>query len=357
MISYKNNFLYKTWQHVATIKIFYTLNANVKMDRNFSSAHQFIGITTSYFILVFMFVIPIFVFLGIFSNIAILFTIFTGRAHWSKTSKFYYGFIAFGDLLVCCKTLLLRFLCESLWLYSGGSTYFCFDSFSDVTCKLLLTLNLVAEVISNNSLLAMSIERLVAMMNPLRARRILNKKFTLSSFILLIGLPSLTFVVLIPAASVVEPSDRITGYVCKILESKIFGKLVNAVIAVVFTLSLEASFVLNVIIVVKLRKAINIRISKLSVRRNSAVRGNLRTVICLTICVIHIILYQLGLIMFVAKSIIRNIDSISSEFKAYFYNLFLSVTFMSIIPHSVNLFVYLILIPGYWKAFTRNHNR
>ena len=178
----------------------------------------------------------------------------------------------------------------------------------------------------------------------------MGKQFTSILFIFLIGLPALVCSIVIPFFSVIEPGLRLTGKQCKTEESTFGGKIVILMISIIFLLPHIVSLFCCLKIIFTLNNAKASRTKLTSSRRIRRTIELRRTLIALILCLMHYFLYGICVFLFIFNAIARNIEAINSEFKAFLFSIFIAMVFTTIIPHTLNLFVYLALIPKYWKA-------
>ncbi len=93
--------------------------------------------------------------IGIIGNLWLLWVFLFKEINISKITKFYYIIIGVADLFGCIKNLFWDVLCDSFWIYTNGSIYFCIDIFSQLGC---ITANMsffLTEIISNYCLSAL----------------------------------------------------------------------------------------------------------------------------------------------------------------------------------------------------------
>ena len=161
------------------------------------------------------FIQPLGVIIGIGGNIWILITMLTKTVHISTISKTYYIFLASADFIICVKNLFYNVLCDTLFLISKGKFYFCFDSLSQLTCVMMASLYHVSENAGNYAVAALAIERMIAVLFPLKASYLLGKKFTTVLLLLFILPPCLYFLIVIPFIKKLKVMEsRPTGQMC-----------------------------------------------------------------------------------------------------------------------------------------------
>ena len=100
---------------------------------------------------------PLFVLLGIVSNIWIVVVLVRKSVRLSKTSKFYYTFFSLADLFICFTHLLWNIPCDTLSIYSKDNLFFCIDTWTNLSCTLIFIAYTVGEIMANYSIVALSI--------------------------------------------------------------------------------------------------------------------------------------------------------------------------------------------------------
>ncbi len=130
------------------------------------------------------YILPPIAFLGIFFNIMILLFLPQNSVLLSKTTKTYYITIAIGDLLsIFSFNILWVFFHDSLSYITSGAFSIELVA-SSLGCKILYNSWANAEALANYTAIAMSIEQIIALYFPLKARAFLSKKLTLLLIVL-----------------------------------------------------------------------------------------------------------------------------------------------------------------------------
>ena len=286
---------------------------------------------------------------GIIGNIWILVTLAFGRVSISHATKFYYSIIGLSDLSIVLCNFLWTDLCDALWIWTEGKTYFCFDILSLFSCIITNLWGFLSELVSNYALVALSIERLIAVCFPFRAKSILNRKFTLYLLLILIGPSFLLYSVVIPLSSAITPYIRVIPFICYFDYSTIFG--------IIFKVSMPI-IILGIHTIVDLIVSLIIFFKLYFINKNSALISKPKTtskelsatLTLLFLCAINIIIYGICLVSYVATVVFSYWVHVSDEILSFSYTIFYMFITSTALPHSINILVYLALIPPFRRA-------
>ena len=142
--------------------------------------------------------LPAMIVLGVFNNIAILTLMKRAEINIGKKFKRYYTLIAFFDLsAIISIDLIESYLEDGLSLTTDGKFFISTKTYSAWSCKLISAWWVVSTTISNYTLAALCVERMVAICFPLRAKSLMTGKWRLGQWCLLI-LPG--FLLVLPMA-------------------------------------------------------------------------------------------------------------------------------------------------------------
>ena len=292
------------------------------------------------------FIHPIIVLFGIAGNIWILFTLIFGRVKISKTTNFYYLILGFSDLCIVTNTFVWGDICDGLWLWTNGKFYFCFDSLSDLSCIIMNLWYYLSEIISNYSLVALSIERLIAVCYPLRAKSILTREFTFYLLIFLLAPFLLLYSLLIPFSSRIIPYIETGTFVCHIDYNSIFGKIFNfSMPIIVLGLHTIIDFIISFVLFFKLY--LSRRNSDLISKDQKMSKELIATLVLLMLCMCTMVIYGLTFICYIGTAIFDYFPIVSEQVSDHAHvlrHMFLSLTAL---PHSNNILIYLALIPSF----------
>ena len=304
-----------------------------------------------YMIIFSQFVNPVFTFCGIIGNSWILYTLLFQNVRISKTTKLYYCIIGVGDLSFETAGLMWGVVCDSLWIWSGGTLSFCFDSLSLLSCTVIRLWYYLSDLVSNYSLVALSIERLIAVCWPLHAKSILTRKVT---FLLLFSLLIPAFVyytIIISFSSSVVPHKRVVPYSCRVNDYNIFGYLFNVSMPIVISgIHTIVEFFVSLMIFIKLYFAQNKSHSELNSQVKTRSKDLSATLTLLSLCIINILIYGTCLVSYSISLISSYFIKVSAEFYSTIYAIFLIFLSSLSFSHGVNIFVYLILIPSFRES-------
>ena len=312
------------------------------VKENYSQESQGEGLPPL-FLIHFQFSHPIFSLLGLVGNSWILLILAFGEINISKRTKFYYWILAVADLSISVCNFAWGELCYSLWIWTAGNVYFCIDAISSVTCSIMNLWYYESELISNYLLVALSIERMIAVCWPLKAKFILTKKFTFNLLFFLIVPGFLFYGIVIPLSSYNTNTILLT---CAIDNFRISGILYNiSMPIIIFGLHTIIDLVVSSIIFIKLSLSrTNIGIHQ-KFKQNS--RESSTTLTLLFLCIINIIIYGLCLLAYFAKITINYIFKDSPQLWAFTYAVFIVFGSSTILTHGANIIVYMALIPSF----------
>ena len=107
---------------------------------------------------------PVLILVGLIGNALVLIIMPRKTVMAAKSAKFYYMLLAFADLMdIIIGWLLRSFISETMYIYTNGSFHFELYKQSSFTCKLFFGLWTFFETISDYTLVAMGIERIIAL--------------------------------------------------------------------------------------------------------------------------------------------------------------------------------------------------
>ena len=300
---------------------------------------------------------PLGVIFGIPGNIWILIVLLTQNVNISQITKIYYIFFAFADLMACVKHLLYNVLCDGLLIITSGKYSLCFDSLSQLTCVMIAWLYHISENAANYAVAALAIERMIAVLFPLKAKFLLGKKFTTFLLFFLILPQCLYFVIVIPFIKKLKNLEpRPTLSTCSQDASTNFLSYSFRILQLVYNLALHVMITLiaTMLLIVKLksiRRQRNLLIENESkIAKINGAKENRATKTLLAIAMINLIIY--GSLLSSRVAILASDIVIKFEKQTlYLFNgLFVFFVMITIIPRCSNIFVYLILVPSFRKS-------
>lgn len=277
---------------------------------------------------------------------------------FSFSVRLYYVVIAIGDFFICIRHLLWNVLCVTLALYSSDRLYFCFDTLSDGSCIVVQYLYCYSEILANYSLVGLTFERFIAVCLPLRAHTLLSSRWTLAILTFLCVPFALYFTVLIPFSVAIVPFVRVTGHLCD-SNSALAGTIFS--FSSVFVLSSLHAFivlVLSVFIFTRLRQQSRDRRSLTSYSTASVGKPALRTqtrsiavtLTTISLATVTVINYGAYSISIIVNTISKHLPGTTWQFHLTSLQISLFLVLCSIIPHCVNIFVYMVFIPSFRRA-------
>ena len=273
----------------------------------------------------------------------------------SKVAKLYYVILAFADWMVCMKNFLWDVLCDTLWILTDGKYSFCIDTLSNVSCIVMNLWYYFSENISVYTLASLSIERLIAVSFPLKAKLILDLKFTLSVLSILIGPQCLYYLVAIPLVSkVVSPFPRVNGALCFLATGTLLGDITGIInIVYLATIHVIINLIATLVVIMKLKAMRNQR-SELqgpaSSQSKRAIKEKQTTMTMLGVAITNLFLYGtyfLARFAVLGSKLFPKLDGVFLKFLNQFL---LFAVLNTIIPHFTNIFIYLILLPAFRRA-------
>ena len=294
----------------------------------------------------FQFLYPLVDICGILGNSWILFTLMFGKVKISKTTKLYYLIIGISDLFIVTNNFVWCDICDSLLLWTNGNLGYCWDTVSITSCIIFNLWYYLAETTSNYSLVALSIERLIAVCYPLKAKSILTRKFTLYLLFFLVVPLLVLFSVLILFSSRIIPYLNTSDYVCHIDYENIFGMMFNFCMPVIVLglhtfIDLIVSFVLFFKLYLARRKSHLISKSQQSSAELTA------TLVLIMLCTCTMIIYGITLFIYIATVIFDYFLRVAEEISLHFSTLMHLSLALTPLPHSINIFIYLAFIPSF----------
>ena len=300
----------------------------------------------SYSMIHFQFIHPFFSIFGIIGNIWILFTLGLGKVPISTTTKFYYLLIGVGDLSLIICHFFWAGLCDTLWIWSKGKFFLCLDIFSPFSCVIMRLWYYLSEFLSNYTLVAFSIERLIAVCWPFRAKTMLTKTFTIY-LLLFLNVPGFLFyLIVIPFGSAIIPITRVVSFTCHSNYYNIFGLLFNISMSIIILgLHTLVDLVVSIILFLKLyifRKNVD---SSLNFKQGS--KEISATLTLLMLCLITFIIYGTCLMAYLVTLTYSYFKIFSDELVSIGYVIFALFISSTNIPHSLNILIYLTLIPSF----------
>ena len=269
----------------------------------------------------------------------------------SSTMKFYYISIAIADFIDLLVNLLWIGLTDSLNVITNFQFSINIASQNDFNCKVFGSLWILSETYSNYSVIALSIERMVAIYFPFKSKLILNKKFTF--FIYSITVFPVSLALAVPGALIAKvayiPGISSTGYDCSSYNPShpLFKYYEIAFPLGMFIIHEAVNFLLFVFILVgvfRSQKASNL-IKQDSMKATYSKAINFAITVLLMI-LINYSVYLPTFFFEIVYDIIRRTGEGASVIIGNLYTAFLSLL---VLAHSVNIFVYYFRIPSFKK--------
>ena len=319
---------------------------------NFTEISKTANYIPIYHVIFYQFVHPVFIIFGIIGNSWILVTMWLRSVQISSKTKLYYLIIGLSDLSLVCCSLMWGDLCDSLYIWTGGKFFFCFEILSFFTCKVIRVWYYLSDIISNYALVALSIERFVAVFWPLQAKYLLTKKFTFLLLCSLIVPCSVFYSVVIPLGSSIMPSFRAVSYSCSADNNSIFGYIFNVSMPIVILgIHTIVDLIISFLLFYKLYFSRSNKLEELSSKSkivNTKEISATLTLICL--CLITTIIYGTSLITYMSTVIFHYYLIVPPSVYSSFFTIFLLSVSSTPFPHSINILIYLILIPSFREA-------
>ena len=283
---------------------------------------------------------------GISGNIWILFTLIFGRVKISKRTKFYYLIIGVGDLCNVINSSVWGDICDGLGQWTNQNFYYCFDAKSNLSCIFMNLWYYLSEIVSNYSLVALSIERLVAVCYPLKAKSILTRKFTCYLLIFLLAPFLLLYSILLPLSSRVIPYLNTENFICHIDYDSIFGKIFNfSMPIIVLGLHTIIDFIVSFILFFKLY--FSRRNSELTSTFQKSSKELRATLVLIMLCTCTMIIYGITFVLYLATAIFDYFQIVSEEVSFYTYILMYMFQALTSATHSYNIIIYIAFIPSF----------
>ena len=302
-----------------------------------------------YYVIFYQFVHPVFILCGITGNIWILVTMGLRSVRISSKTKLYYFIIGLSDLSIVCCNLMWGDLCDSLYIWTAGNFFFCFESVSDNTCKVIRVWYYLSDIISNYALVALSIERFVAVFWPLQAKYLLTNKLTFFLLFSLIVPCSLFYIIVIPLGSSITPTFRAASNSCSADNNSIFGYIFNVSMPIVILgIHTIVDLIISILIFYQLYFSRSNKLEELSSNSkmvNTKEISATLTLICL--CLINTVIYGTCLIAYMTTVILSYYIIVPASVFYFFLTIFILSVSSTPFPHSINVFIYLILIPSF----------
>ena len=124
-----------------------------------------------------MFFDPIFIMIGLIGNAIIIIIMPRKEIKVGKSPRFYYISVAVADFInIFNSWFLWAFFKDSLYMWTDGKYSINIAISHIISCRTITTIWVFSEIYSDYSVLALSIERVIALFNPLKAKSILTRK-------------------------------------------------------------------------------------------------------------------------------------------------------------------------------------
>ena len=297
---------------------------------------------------------PLIDFCGISGNIWILFTLIFGSVKISKTTKFYYLLIGVSDLLNVANHFFWADICVGLLLWKIPNLYYSFVVSSDGACIFLNLWYYLTDIVSDYSLVALSIERFIAVCLPFMAKSILTKKFRFFLLFVLLVPFMILFSILIPLSARVIPYAREdVTYACHFDYGSIFGKIFNFSMPII-VLGLHTVIDLIVSLILFFKLYLSKRNPDLNSKSQKGTKDLTATIVLIMLCTCTMVIYGITFLLYIATAIFEYFLEVPEEFSYHIYafmHIFLALTAL---PHSVNIFIYITVIPSFrYYAFCK----
>ena len=189
------------------------------------------------------------------------------------------------------------------------------------------------------------------MKNPLKAKGILGPKFTLTLLSVLLGPPLLYYSIVTPIVSkVVVPFPRVTGSLCYRDVSSALGYIITITTTIfIYVLHSAIDFVATIMIFMQIKTMNEAREKMSNVSSARSAKEQYSTITMLALAIIKMTIYGICLVGFLA-TVIEKMLPLTPPVRAHIGGIFLFIILCTIIPHCLNIFVYLILVPPFRKA-------
>ena len=185
----------------------------------------------------------------------------------SRSAKLYYTVIAVADALALLfSTVLWSFLDDGLLLLTGNRFSVRIARYSHESCKLFYLLTELTESLSNYTIVALALERCLVIYFPLRAKRFVRLRFSVTLIALAVTPAWLCSFISVPfiVNKQQQPASQ-SGYECE--------KKSDNPLTAPFTVALTLlSYVLHTILNIILVTLISIKLALIRYKRNAMIR-------------------------------------------------------------------------------------
>lgn len=316
-----------------------------------SSTTQAIDYTTFYPYFarpVIEYVFPEFGVIGLLGNLAIIYGMAKVKSELSPSLRFYYITLAVADF-IDVSYYFGEFFEYGLWFYSGGTLRHLLINSSALSCKISTALMMGGDTVSGFTVVCLGVERFIAVTWPLRAKQILTLRFSVifETFVCIVFL-----LLLDPLLVIVYNLEYVPFYwapVCIWDLSLAVTPVYMAIEELMPILFTVPAFAITVYLTLKILRTTRTRhqltdatgqsraetgAMKLSARELSNV------VTLIAISVMHLIVYIPYSFFFTVLSVLSN-TAADESVVIIFMNIGSLFNQLVIVPHSMNVFVYL----------------
>ena len=287
---------------------------------------------------------------GLACNIWIILVLIFGKVKISNTTKLYYLIIGVSDLVNVANNFIWNDICIGFWLLSNGKFRYCFDSLTDLTCMIMNLSFYLSEIVSDYSLVSLTIERLIAVCAPFMAKSILTKKFRFYLLFFLVGPFCILYSILIAFSSQRIPIDAIhygmNDMACIINYNNMAGLIFNISMPII-VLTIHSIFDLFASFILFYKVYLSSKNSDLISKSKADSKDVTATLVLIMLCTITLVIFGTTLAIYIAAVIFEYFLSVPEDVSYHvsiLSNIFLSAL---TIPHSTNFFVYLVFIPSF----------
>lgn len=293
---------------------------------------------------------PVGISLGIFGNAIILIIMPKKVVKVAPMMKFYYCSIALGDfVLILVGWLLWVILADTLYVLTDGEFAINLVNWNAYTCKGMVFGWVTAEIYSNYAVSAMTIERLIALYFPLKAKAIITKKFSITILVLLLIPPMCALVPLIPIVSNIEyePGASASGQHCSRDKSHpLYGYYALTFTIVVHVAHLPLNQLLGFLLLIGIIRSTLSRKKLIQDQSNTSKAINTSMIIFMVL-VVNTALYFPTCVMSIFYYTIKVEDP---ELKVALGNWFRFFGDSIVYAHALNYFIYLWRIQTFRRA-------
>ena len=292
---------------------------------------------------------PVFGPIGVLGNLAIIVGMARVKREFSKSLRFYYIVLAVAEFVEVSYYLYAIFYEFGLWFLTDGKWKTKFLDLSDLSCKILSSLFIGSDAMCGFTVVCLGVERVIAMTWPLRAKGILTFRF---SVIFEMIVCTIFFLFEEPLLLIVYDLEYVPFYwapVCSYnfsLAVTTIYMMIEEAVPLIFTI---LSFAITVYLSMKivLTKYAHHKLTQRSNPSGAETAGaklsarelsNVLTLIALN--VVHLLIYLPTCLFYLMYTVLAQTPA-DESLTIVIFNLAQIFNQLIIIPHAINVFVYM----------------